>query len=336
MSAELMRPEPRKGNKLKQALNRRARHSDGTAELPPVLRCLFEEHRHLAALVGAIENKFRQGSRLETSDYYLLRDIVAYMHDYPDHVHHPTEDALFEKLLRRKPSMTGAVKRLRREHAAVGAETQRLLGLLDELIGKSTPARERAIGPACTAYARHQREHMRLENQDLFPAAMNALTASDWQDIESYFAVAEDPLFGKLVGSRHRLLYEYLLDPASKNSATFIVSRLFSMERFLLLAEVLEKGMESGYARLRDLGDAVSGETREAVLTSLKPGSFGTVAALPFKYTLSLGKAVFDCSNDLIRIYSLAARDTLALFGSLDPGKQKALEPLPETSAPKR
>jgi len=153
--------------------------SENSPGLPRVLRCLFEEHRHLAALIRALEYRATQCGQLHAGDYFLMRDIVAYMHDYPDHVHHPTENRIFEALLRRAPSRRKAVKRLRSDHDAVARETQDLLDLLDEAIDEATEGRERDIRWACEAFVSHQRAHMQFENQKMFPAAIESLSKAD-------------------------------------------------------------------------------------------------------------------------------------------------------------
>jgi len=289
--------------------------------LPKVLRCLFEEHRHLAALMRALERKARQDGRLKVGDYYLMRDIVAYMHEYPDHVHHPTENRLFEKLLLREPFRKKALKCLRNDHEAVINETQNLLQLLDDAIGDMTEDREQAARLACEAFVTHQQEHMQFENQKLFPAAIGALSNTDWKQLEAHFAAAADPLFGRVVASRHRLLYEYLVDSADKVSEQFSVSRLFSLERLILTVDILEKGTGSWWTRLKNLGEAVSEETRSTVAKSLKPECLGSAIGLPVRYTAFLGKSLLDCGSDLLRIYADTTKDTLALYTGRKAGK---------------
>jgi hemerythrin-like domain-containing protein len=288
-------------------------------ELPRVLRCLFDEHRHLNALMRALERKARQKDSLAAGDYYLLRDIAGYLHDYPDSVHHPTENLLFEILLRREPDKRQAVAGLRRDHKSVAVETQNLLDLLDQAIDEPTREVERSVRQRCLDFADHQRKHMQFENQKLFPAAIEALSQADWKQIEAHFAAVEDPLFGRVVGNSHRLLYEYLVHPASKATESFSVSRLFSLERLIMMVDVLEKGSGSWCARLKDLGENVSGETRAAVARSLKPESLVSALTLPAKYAAFLGKSMLDCSGDLSRISTTTAKDALALYTRRNP-----------------
>ena len=284
--------------------------------LPRVLRCLFEEHRHLAALLRALEGKAQKKGRLNTGDYYLMRDIVGYLHDYPDHVHHPTENRLFEKLLQREPSRKKAVKRLRDDHRAVAHETQTLLNLLDQVIEDSTRDKEKAVRMSCEAFISHQRAHMQFENQEMFPAAIDSLSPADWKQIEIHFEAADDPLFGQIVGSKHRLLYEYLMSPAAQASGKFQVSRFFSLERLILTVDALEEGTGTWCNRIKNLGEDVSQETRALVTKSLKPESLTSVIGLPVNYAAFLGKSLFDCTGDLVQIYSSTVKKSVKVLFS--------------------
>ncbi len=295
--------------------------AESNSALPRVLRCLFEEHRHLNALMRALERKTRQNGSLKVGDYCLLRDIVWYLHDYPDRVHHPTENLLFEKMLQRDPSRKKTVTGLRRDHKAVAVETRGLLDLLDKAIDKPGKKVEQSVRRDCLDFVEHQREHMQFENQKLFPAAIETLSEVDWKQIETHFAAVEDPLFGRVVGNSHRPLYEYLVDLSGKTTESFSISRLFSLERLILTVELLEKNSLSSCARLNVLGQAVSEETRAAVAASLKPEGLVSAIGLPVKYAAFLGRSMLDCSGDLARISSATAKDTLALYTGRNPIK---------------
>jgi hemerythrin-like domain-containing protein len=295
------------------------RNPDGASDIPLVRRCLFQEHRHMSALARALEQKTQQAAPLGQGDYYLMRDILGYLHDYPDHVHHPTENRLFDLLKKRMPSQAPAVKRLLSDHQAVEQETRSLLDLLDQAIEESSPEREQAVRAACAAFVSHQRAHMQFENQEMFPAAIDALTAADWKRIEKYFEATDDPLFGRTVGNKHRLLYEYLLDPVNQATGRLAVSRLFSLELLVRSVDIVEQSHSSAWRRINQLGAEMTGETRQVLNRALKPASLGSFIGLPFNYAAFLGKSVFDCSGDLLRISTATAKDALALFKEHSP-----------------
>jgi hemerythrin-like domain-containing protein len=288
----------------------------GPDRQPEVLRCLFEEHRHLSALVRVLEEKAGQPRPLDLGDYYLLHDVVGYLHDYPDQVHHPTENLLFRKLVRRVPAAQERVDRLLRDHEAVAAETLDLLTMLDAAIEDPDSAGQREIRQACKRFARHQSDHMRRENRDVFPLAIDALARSDWRSIERHFAAVEDPLFGRVVGKQHRLLYEYLADPVDKASEQLVFAGLLSQERLVVMADVLGQGAATWWGRLGALGGELSAEARSELDALRSDPGVISAAGLPVRYGLFLGKALMGCSTDLLGIWAGTARETLALYSS--------------------
>jgi hemerythrin-like domain-containing protein len=193
---------------------------------------LLDEHRCFNGLVRVLES--RSSKHPGMADYYLLRDIVGYVHDYAERVHHPTEDLLARKLLLRKPGAKRLVERLQREHDSASMATRKLLDQLDELIEKPAAERTRAVRKACIAFAAHQRAHMRFEDDKLFPCAAASLSSADWRTIEARLFANDDPLFGRKIGARHRVLYEYLMAHEKK-----------------LHAALVERSTEAGARRVR-------------------------------------------------------------------------------------
>ena len=181
---------------------------------------LLDEHRCLNGLVRVLES--RSSKHPGMADYYLLRDIVGYVHDYAERVHHPTEDLLVRKLLLRKPGAKGLVERLQREHDSASMATRKLLDQLDELIKKPAAEHARAVRKACVAFAERQRAHMRFEDEKIFPCGVASLSSADWRTIEARLFASEDPLFGRKIGARHRVLYEYLLAHEKKLHAALV------------------------------------------------------------------------------------------------------------------
>jgi hemerythrin-like domain-containing protein len=176
-----------------------------------VVERLIAEHRYLDGLMRLLERRSRHRRYFRSADYYLLRDIVGYAQDYAERVHHPAEDLLARKLLLRRPAAKDLVERLQREHAHVSAETRRLLAQIDALIRKPGDERAGALREACGTFAARQRAHIRFEDDEIFPCGIESLTGADWRAIEARLFAAEDPLFGRTVSTRHRVLYEYLV-----------------------------------------------------------------------------------------------------------------------------
>jgi len=140
------------------------------------------------------------------ADYRLMQDILHYFVHYPDVVHHPREDVLFERLHPRAPELAGAIAQLRAEHDELAATGRELCRLLDGVAGGAVVSRARLL-ELSDAFVRRQREHMNLEERDLFPAARRLLGDADWRAIDAEIEHVEDPLFGPIVDQAYRQVY---------------------------------------------------------------------------------------------------------------------------------
>ena len=274
--------------------------------IPAVMQRLFAEHRYISALVRVIEQKSEPAVRHKAADFYLLRDVIGYVHDYPDHVHHPTEDLVFECVLRRKPGLRRIVARLRAEHVKVIRETEALLARIDEVIERPDATRMRSVLRDCRKLARRQRAHIHLENHEAFPAAIATLTAADWTRIEARYLSAEDPLFGPNVSNTHRPLYEFLLDYADGADGAQGIAELLSLERLARSSRVLVRGAGEGWQRLASLGDEISRQPWSA------------------DWLLRVGSSMGGCGGDLVKIWARTAQDTFTACTVRNPPARQA------------
>lgn len=55
-----------------------------------------------------------------------------------------------------------------------------------------------------------QRQHIDLEEQEVFPLVESVLSDKDWQKLEAEIAHGEDPLFNRQDYNRFRSLIDYL------------------------------------------------------------------------------------------------------------------------------
>lgn len=301
-------------SKRSAAAARRRRPATTTSRrhgTPRVLECLFEEHRYLKALVDVVADKTGTSKVLEIGDYFLLRDIVGYLHDYPDRVHHPTEDLLCVKLEERDPAMKQSTQRLRRDHRDISNETKQLLDLLDQAVDGGDQGVEKAVRHACETFVTNHRAHMEFENRSLFPAAMKSLEPSDWQEIESHFAAVEDPLFGPAVGRNHRTLYEHLISPVNEASERMNVAQIKSMEHLILASAAVVDGLDAWYERLRELRESLFTEARATVSRSIQSRSLVAGSVQLRRYGVFVCGSNLRCASDLLRIWSTTTSEAL-------------------------
>jgi len=282
----------------------------GSQPLPPIMACLAGEHRHMTALARLLEQRARQARGLNRGDYYLMRDIVGYLHDFPDGVHHPTEDILFRRLESRRPDLASEVNAARADHRTLSEETARLLDVLESAADGPSTETERTIRARSQALAVHQRRHMAFEQRKLFQAALADLQPSDWKVLSRRAGLHEDPLFGERVDARHRTLFEFLLETDRSLPATATASVIAAQERLIVAIDALEQGASASLAALGRAASGLNRETRRHLTGERRPSSLPGLAAWPLSYGLSLGRTAWDCGRSLVEIYAATTRST--------------------------
>lgn len=180
-----------------------------TAAAPAPIRALQNDHLNFQRLLDLFEAELALFHRGEEPDYALMRDIVFYMTQYPDQVHHPNEDLIFDRLQKADPGARLAVIGLLREHEDLVARGSELCALLDEIVGDAFIARD-TVESLAHAYVNGLRAHIEKEESTLFPLAVSRLGQSDWAAIAAASRHHDDPLFGARLEPGYRALLERL------------------------------------------------------------------------------------------------------------------------------
>jgi len=153
------------------------------------------EHINFARLLDLLEEQltaFREG---ETPDYALMADILYYMRNFADRVHHPPEDVAYARLVEHDPSVQLVVSRLLQEHRVIAAAGEQLLSHLNEVAADSFASRA-PLEAATATYLVYYRHHLAIEERDIMPRAARVLTESDWSAVAASVPTSSDPLFG--------------------------------------------------------------------------------------------------------------------------------------------
>lgn len=168
---------------------------------------LKQEHRDFSKLLDLLEAQIAVFGRGERPDYDLMLDILKYMTSYPDRFHHPREDVAFARLAQRNPAMRARVEKLGRQHRAIAESGARFLDNLNGALAGAMLKRETVEAPG-RDYVALYREHMRMEERELFPLGAARLDGRDWAEIDAAIPIGTDPLFGGKVEERFRALHE--------------------------------------------------------------------------------------------------------------------------------
>ena len=98
--------------------------------IPKAIEQLKLDHRNMARLLDLVQSELESMRAGEPPDFDLLHSVMEYALHYPDICHHPKEDAIYRRLVRRDPSTEARVGDLAKEHAHLSELTRKLAAAL--------------------------------------------------------------------------------------------------------------------------------------------------------------------------------------------------------------
>jgi hemerythrin-like domain-containing protein len=179
-------------------------------EMVQVIDQLCRDHRNLRLLLDIVEEEmdaYREGC---VPDFELLSMIAEYALHYPDLIHHPRENVIFERLLVRDPGAKEIIGALVQEHGRLAGLTRKFVGAISNAARDVEMPRE-WLDAVAKEYLLANRLHMEHEEEHFLPRAMNRLTAGDWAEIDQRLAHADDPVFGEKVEEAYLYLHKRVL-----------------------------------------------------------------------------------------------------------------------------
>ena len=155
---------------------------------------LRQEHKSMGKLFRLMESLLQELDDGQSPDFRLLHDIGDYLRGYPDQCHHPKEDLIYRKLMRRDPAVLESGSDLLLDHERLAKLIDRYVSLLVEAQDEPQGSNETFL-VAMSDLVDNYKRHMEMEETYFFPTAIDRLTGDDWAEIN--FAVSEqvDPLF---------------------------------------------------------------------------------------------------------------------------------------------
>lgn len=172
------------------------------------------DHVHFKSLLELLQREVYVFHGGERPNYELMYDIVSYLRDYGDELHHPREDVAFERLARRLPAMELPLARLAQEHRVIKQAGETLLRQIDGILGGAiVPRGELEI--AAATYLACYGNHLAKEEEDVLPLAAKYLIAEDWAAVSN--APGDDPM-RVIQADRHRELRRRIARQPRRNS----------------------------------------------------------------------------------------------------------------------
>lgn len=172
---------------------------------------LGRDHQNVASLLELLDRQLTAVHDVESADFELMRDVMLYMTAYPDTVHHPLEDLVFERLAAAHPPSQDLVDQLAREHRDLARKGAKFRELLIHVVDGGLVARAdlETTGRDYVGFLVH---HMALEDEKAFPLARTMLGKKDWQWVQGQLKATEDPIFGPVREQQFASLFRHIED----------------------------------------------------------------------------------------------------------------------------
>ena len=155
------------------------------------LQIITQQQRAMSSALLAVRTIARKALRSGSSpDFSQLVPLLDYVERFPETLHQANEEKyLFRVLEAREPHLARLVARLRRDHAAMKGYGQRLrTAVAYWRTGDPKAGRQTAI--MADDYVRFCRQHARLEQRELLPAALELLSDAEWSKTDQARASA--------------------------------------------------------------------------------------------------------------------------------------------------
>ena len=163
------------------------------------------EHEYFRRLLTLLQKQLDVFHGGERPNYELMLDIVSYLREYSDRVHHPREDVAFDRLAQRAPELALPLARLRQEHRVIAYAGEALVSHLDAILGGAVVPRAE-VETAIATYLVYYGNHIAKEEEDVLVRATELLGPEDWAAVRDAVPSIKDPLFGDKPEERFRSL----------------------------------------------------------------------------------------------------------------------------------
>jgi hemerythrin-like domain-containing protein len=189
---------------------------------------LQNDHRSMVVLLEILEGKLAELRSTGDTNELLVFEIMHYIANYTDLYHHPREDLIFKRLLAADPDpiLASRINDLLQEHEVLAVTRDEFLGALSDCLDSKLPqwivrllggaerskGEMRVLDEYAEKYLAQLRAHMRSEEREVFPAALEALGAEDWDVITAEWGKEEDPLLGHSVQRQYEDLKRAIID----------------------------------------------------------------------------------------------------------------------------
>ena len=176
------------------------------------LETLYKDHDNLRRILCLLEKLLIDIYRGSSADHLMLQRILIYIQDYPSHIHHPAEYAVFSAISKDGDSnkkFHEDVNTLMEDHSEIDDIIKNAIEAVDPNLVR-TPPDITDIGGKLPTLIIRERSHLLFEEMNIYPYVAEHLSGKDWENISALIPDYEDPIFGDKVKKKYKLIFKAL------------------------------------------------------------------------------------------------------------------------------
>lgn len=184
-----------------------------------VIEALRREHRSIETVLDVLDSEIAYLAEFagrRRADYRIVWSAIDYFMDYPDLIHHPKEDLIFEQLREIDPAAAHGVGDIPASHTALAGDLYALSSELKAVMDNPRRPRETLVSLART-FVRHQRRHFEMEEALFFPVVERAFDAKARAALELRLLARLGPLIDGDACERFDALRRDIVAAAGQN-----------------------------------------------------------------------------------------------------------------------
>ncbi len=193
-----------------------------TKDVEQLMNGLRGDHRNMALLLDLLDTEIDKLAASEEPDYGLVRDIMLYVTEYPDVVHHPKEDIVFRHLKSLRPEIRTDLERVETDHQYLEDSGLKLKNDMEAISNGAKLDRNELI-EKFHHYMEQLREHMYWEEINLFSLADELQRYGDWSEVVLKNNEISDPVFGSWVERKYCRLLAKIQERVVWDSQRYLV-----------------------------------------------------------------------------------------------------------------
>lgn len=167
---------------------------------------LRADHRNMVMLLNLLDAEALRLADSEEPDYELIYDVMTYLAEYPDAVHHPKEDLIYRYIKSKRPDIDDSLRHIEADHEALSQASNEIRRDIDAINAEGLIDRQ-TLAAALRQYSTDLRKHMYWEESNLFELADSMQDDEEWAAVLRDYDMARDPLFSSRVERRFQKLF---------------------------------------------------------------------------------------------------------------------------------